>query len=129
MERQKLARIVAALAGRIRDFPDTALNELFESLGEIERKYDLMEPLSEAHKLAIEEGLADIETGRFITHEGFKERFAHILKDYDADADGKESFSDAVSRVGRLPGEEQTDFADVLFALLNEYRFELSQEV
>jgi hypothetical protein len=128
MERQQLAWIIAALTGRIRDFPDAALNELFGALGEIERKYDLLEPLSEADKRAIDEGLADIKAGRFITQEQFEEKYAHILKDYDRDAAGKESFADAVSRVGRLPGEEQNDIASVLFALLNEYRYDLPPE-
>ena len=128
MERQKLAWIVATLAGRIRNFPDAALEELFAGIGKIEHKYDLLEPLSDADWLAIEKGLADIEAGRFITGEQFKEKYAHILKDYDRDSAGKEAFADAVSRVVSLPGEDQNEVANVIFAILDEYRFSLSPE-
>lgn len=124
MERKELARSIEAITHRIKDFPDAAIVELFQALGEIERKYDLLEPLSEKDRLAIEESLADIEAGRFITHEQLQEEFAHILKDYDADAAGKDAFADAASRVRLLPGEEQNDVSKVIFALLDGYRFD-----
>jgi hypothetical protein len=46
------------------------------------------------------------------------------LDNYDRDAAGKEDFLDAISRVHKRSGEEQAGVADVIFALLDEYRFD-----
>ena len=117
------AFIITALIERVRDFPPEALNELFRSMDRIEKEYDLIEPLTEEERLAIEEGLRSLERdGGIPAEEVFKE---FKLDNYDRDAAGKEDFLDAISRVHKLSGKEQADVADVIFALLNEYRFDI----
>jgi hypothetical protein len=117
-----LAFIITALIQRVRDFPPEALNELFRSMDRIEKKYDLIEPLTDEERLAIEEGLRSIERdGGIPAEEVFKK---YNLHNYDRDAAGKEDFLDAISRVHKRSGEEQAGIADVIFALLDEYRFD-----
>ena len=116
------AFIITALIQRVRDFPSEALNDLFRSMDRIERKYDLIEPLTDEGRLAIEEGVKSIERDGGIPAE---EVFKKVnLDNYDRDAAGKEDFLDAISRVHKRSGEEQADVADVIFALLDEYRFD-----
>jgi len=114
--------LAGALIHRIRSFPEEAINDLFDALEAIERKYDLLEPVSEEDRRAIEEGLASLDRGEAIPMEDL-EIFKH-LKDYDHDSVGREDLADAVSRVKKLSGEQQRDVADVILALLNEYRFD-----
>jgi hypothetical protein len=123
MDRQRLAFILSQLIYRIREFPDAALNELYAALNAIEHKYDLIEKLTEEERQAIEEGRRSMERGEGIPMEEVFKKFN--LADYDRDAAGKEDFEDAISRVRKLSGEEQGDVADVIFAFLNEYRFDI----
>jgi hypothetical protein len=116
------AFIITALIQRVRDFPPEALNELFRSMDRIEKKYDLIEPLTDEERLAIEEGVRSIERDGGIPAEEVFKRFD--LDNYDRDAAGKEHFLDAISRVHKQSGEEQAGVADVIFALLDEYRFD-----
>jgi hypothetical protein len=121
---RKLAWIVENLTYRVRDFPDGAVNDLFRAIDTIERTYDLLEPLTDKERMAIEQAHAHIEAGRFVNHEELKAEWEHILKDYDWEAAGKEALLDVASRVKKLPGEEQVSIASVIFALLNETRFD-----
>jgi hypothetical protein len=123
MDRQRLAFILSQLIYRIREFPDEALNELYAALNVIEHKYDLIEKLTEEERQAIEEGRRSMERGEGIPMEEVFKEFN--LADDDRDAGGKEAFEDAISRVRKLSGEEQGDVADVIFAFLNEYRFDI----
>ena len=125
MDRKKLTMFLEALAHRIRDFPPDAIGELFETLETIERKYDLLETLSEEDRMAIERGQADIKAGRVFTDEEVRGHFKDALKDYDADTAGREALLDAVSRVQKLSGQEQRDIAYVIFAVLNEPRLDI----
>jgi hypothetical protein len=100
------------------------LNELYAALNVIEHKYDLIEKLTEEELQAIEEGRRSMERGEGIPMEEVFKKFN--LEAYDRDAAGKEDFDDAISRVRELSGEEQGDVADVIFAFLNEYRFDIS---
>src|SRR5208282_3784367 len=105
------AFIVTALIERVRDFPPEALNELFRSVDRIEKKYDLIEPLTEEERLAIDEGLKSLKRdGGIPAEEVFKE---YKLDNYDRDAAGKEDFLDVISRVHKRSGEEQAGIADV----------------
>jgi hypothetical protein len=119
---QHFAFIITALIQRVRDFPPEALNELFRSMDRIEKKYDLIEPLTDEERLAIEEGLRSIERDGGIPAEEVFKKFN--LDNYDRDAAGKEDFLDAISRVHKRSGEEQAGVADVIFALLDECRFD-----
>lgn len=112
--------LIAAITHRIKDFPEEAIHELFGSLDAIERKYDLIKPLSEADRGAIEKSHADVEAGRFVTHEELLEKYPDVFKDYDRDATGRKQFLEATQRVQKLPGEQQGGVADVIWALLDE---------
>ena len=116
------AFILTQLIHRLRDFPQVALKELFRSMDRIEKKYDLNEPLTKEDRLAIEESRKSIERDEGIPMEEVFKKFN--LEDYDRDAAGKEDFADAISRVQKLPGEEQGDVADVMYALLQQYRWD-----
>jgi hypothetical protein len=115
--------VITTIIQRVRDFPKGALTELFRSLDRIEKKYDLIEPVTEEERLAIEEGRKSIERGEGIPMEEVKKKFG--LENIDRDAIGKEDFDDAILRVQKLAGEEQGDIADIIYALLNEYRFDI----
>jgi hypothetical protein len=47
------------------------------------------------------------------------------LENFDRDAAGNDAFSDAVGRVQRRSGEEQGGIAHVIFALVDEYQFDI----
>jgi hypothetical protein len=119
----RFAFVIAVLINRIRDFPKEAWDELFAALDTIDRKYDLIPPLSDADREAIEEGMRSLNDGKGIPMEEV-EVFKR-LKDFDHDAAGRNDFVDVVSRVNRLSGEEQGRVADVIFALLDEYRYDI----
>jgi hypothetical protein len=123
MDRRQLALILTQLVPRIREFPKEAMAELFSGLDTIERKYDLLPKPTEEELNAIKEGLAELDAGRGIPAEEVWAKWDHLLKDYDRDAAGKADFEDAARRVRKLSGEEQGDVADVILALLNEYRY------
>jgi len=77
MQRSKDERqfLMEAILGRILDWPNDALNELFEMMEGIEKKYDLMVQLDEETLAAIREGLAQAERGEFATEEEIEEVF------------------------------------------------------
>ena len=127
MDQRQLAFLITQLIHRVRDFPDQALREWLTTLNEIERKYDLQEKPTEEEIKAIEQGRAEIERGEYVTSEEVFERLG--IGEVDTDAMGKEDFEDAICRVRRLTGEEQGDIADVIFALLNEYRYDIPPPV
>jgi hypothetical protein len=120
---RNFAFVITTIIQRVRDFPKGALTELFRSLDRIEKKYDLIEPVTEEERLAIEEGRKSIERGEGIPMEEVMKKFG--LDEYDRDAGGKDDLADAISRIQKLSGEEQGQIADVLFALLNEYRLDI----
>jgi hypothetical protein len=120
---RNFAFAITAIIQRVRDFPKEALTELFRSLDRIEKKYDLIEPITEEERLAIEEGRKSFKRGEGVPMEEVMKKFG--LENIDRDAIGKEDFDDAVLRVQKLAGEEQGDIADVIYALLNEYRFDI----
>ena len=120
---RNFAFVITTIIQRVRDFPKEALTELFRSLDRIEKKYDLIEPVTEEERLAIEEGRKSIERGEGIPMEEVMKKFG--LDEYDRDAGGKDDLADAISRIQKLSGEEQGQIADVLFALLNEYRLDI----
>jgi len=122
MDRQ-LAFVVEALIQRIRDFPNEALNELFLALDAIEAKYGLIEPLSEEDRKAIQEGIASLDRGEGVPMEELE--IFKRLKNHDRDAAGKDAFADAIARVQRRSGGEQGGIAHVIFALLDEYQFDV----
>ncbi len=72
MTKEELA---SAILGRIADWPDKALNELFEAMGEIEKAHGLHYELSPEEEADIEEGLAEAERGEFATDEEVKAVF------------------------------------------------------
>jgi hypothetical protein len=119
---RRLSAVIGSLTHRLRDFPPEAFEDLFRALEAIERKYDLLEPLREEDRIAIEKGLAQVERGEVIAWEDTK--MYKRLQGYDRDKAGRENFADAVSRAQKLSGEEQRDIGDVIFALLNEYRWD-----
>jgi len=57
------------ISSRIADWPDDALKALFEAMDKIEEAHGLVYVLSPEELADIEEGLADIEAGRFATEE------------------------------------------------------------
>jgi hypothetical protein len=119
---QNFAFVITTIIQRVRDFPKEALTELFRSLDRIEKKYDLIEPVTEEERLAIEEGRKSIERGEGIPMEEVMKKFG--LENYDRDAAGKKDLAEAVLRIEKLSGEEQGDIADVIYALLNQYGWE-----
>lgn len=118
------AFVITAIIERLRDFPKEALDELFRSMDRIEKKFDLIEPLTEGERLAIEGGLKSMERREGIPMEEVMKKFG--LENFDRNSAGKKYFIDAISRVQILSGEEQGDVADVIFALLNQYRLDIS---
>jgi|GEM_PF-6837846 len=120
MDRRQLAFVASHLIERIRKFPDAALDELFASMDEIERQYDLLEKLTQEEIQAIEQSRLEMDRGESISFEEIRAKFG--LDDFDADAEGKADFDEAASRVKKLGGEEQAEISDVLFVLLNEQR-------
>lgn len=76
MDKNDLAE---AILSRIADWPDDALNALFEAMDKIEEAHGLVYVLSDEERAAIEEGLADIEAGRIATEEEVEAFFAKVL--------------------------------------------------
>ena len=124
MNQHEFAGLTTAIMARLRDFPSEAVNELFKAMGRIERKYDLTYKLSDEERAAIDESRAAFKRGEFATMEEVDALFADRLKDYDADAAGKEAFENVIGRLRKRSGEEQQDAAELLFALINEYQFD-----
>ena len=124
---RNFAFVITTLTQRLRDFPKEALAELFRSMDRIENKYDLIEPFTEEDRIAIEEGRKSLDRGEGIPMEEVMKKFG--LENFDRDAAGKETFVDVISRVQKLSGEEQGDIGYVIYALLNEYRFDMPPEV
>ena len=125
LDRHQLAFTLTQLVPRIREFPMEAMAELFSALDTMERKYDLLPKLTEEELKAIEEGLAELDAGLGMPAEELWAKWDHLLKDYDRAVAGKADFEDAAGRVRKLSGEEQGDVADVIFAFLNEYRYDI----
>ena len=77
MQRSKEDRqfLIEVILGRVLDWPDGALNELFEMMVSIEKKYDLIVHLDEETLAAIREGIAQAERGEFATEEEIEEVF------------------------------------------------------
>lgn len=86
--------LIEPIIQRLRPFPSDAFNELFRVLDRIEKKYNLIEPLTEADRKAIEEGIKSIERGEGIPADEVMKKFG--LEIFDRDAAGKESFVDAI---------------------------------
>ena len=122
---QKMLMLIQALIQRVRDFPDQAFRDLFLTLDSIEKKYHLQYKPSEEERAALQESLAEAERGDFVPRKEVEAFFQRVLKDYDADADGKAALDEAVLRLRKLPGSQQRDVAYVIFALLNEPRFDI----
>ncbi len=73
MKREDLAD---AILSRLADWPDDALNELFEAMDKIEEAHGIYYELSPEELEGIERGLADAEAGRFATDEEVAALFA-----------------------------------------------------
>ena len=121
----KMLMVIESLIQRVRDFPDEAFRDLFLALDSIEKKHDLQYKLSEEERTALEESLSEAKRGGVVPQEEVEAFFQRVLKDYDADADGKAALDEVVLRLRKLPGAEQRDVAYVIFALLNEPRFDI----
>ena|ERR1019366_2150369 len=117
--------LITGLIHRLRDFPDEAFNDLFQAMDDIERKYDLLRPLSEEDRQTIEASLADADAGRFVPHEEVEAFFQKALKGYDAETDGRDAFHEAAALIGKVPGEQQGEIANLLFVLLDTPRYDI----
>jgi len=92
VDRETLAFITEALIQRDQRLPQEALNEMFLALDAIERKYDLIEPLSDKVLEVIEERRKSIERGEGIPMEELE--IFKMFKNRDRDAAGKDAFVD-----------------------------------
>ena len=72
-----------AVLSRILDWPDAALNELFEAIAKIEAGHGLYYQLSPEESQGVERGLADAEAGRFATEEEVAEVFGKFAVKQD----------------------------------------------
>lgn len=68
--------LAEAILSRVSDWPDDAVNELFEAMGKIEEARGIYYELSPVERQDIELGLADAEAGRFATDEEVAAVFA-----------------------------------------------------
>ena len=116
--------VIQAIVDRTRDFPTEARNELLSALGTIERKYDLIESLTPAERDAIDEGLRSLERGEGISVEDVMKSLG--IHDYDRDTAGKEDLEEVLSHIQKLSGEDQGAIARLLFSLLDEDQFGVS---
>jgi hypothetical protein len=112
--------VIQAIVDRTRDFPPEARNELLSALGTIERKYDLIEPLTPEERDAVQEGLHSLERGEGIPVEEVMKSLG--IHDYDRDTAGKEDLEEVLSQVRKLSGRDQGRIARLLFSLIDEDR-------
>lgn len=124
MEQQKLTFLITHLILRLRDYPPEAVDELLAALDTIERKYDLVEKLSDREWQAVLESRQEIaRSDRPVINQT-----AHTgLSKADRDTLNKKHLEIAVNRIRMRAAEEQGDISDLLFALLGEHFLESNE--
>ena len=76
--------LMEAILGRILDWPDDALNELFEMMDSLEKKHDLLAQLDDETLAMVREGLAQAERGEFATDEEMERIAAWVRQTHAA---------------------------------------------